>query len=238
MRNYRKQAKILQAMSHPVRLQILEILARGPACVCDLMFQTRQRQAYISQHLMLLRQTGLVKSTRLGVKSQYELVQPDSTKNMLKCVLQDQQCKNSKQGETKMSTTPNNNAWHGIPREQIDWHPTVIAERCIGCGICATSCNKGVYAFDYEANKPVVVAPQACMVAVPPAPPSAPKTRSNSRPKATCARSSRKTRLSRKPRTCCAPTQTSTMFRSAHLLRLRKGTLCQPNCIRNFTRRL
>ena len=63
-----------------------------------------------------------------------------------------------------MSTTPNNNAWHGIPREQIDWHPTVIAERCIGCGICATSCNKGVYAFDYEANKPVVVAPQSCMV--------------------------------------------------------------------------
>lgn len=63
-----------------------------------------------------------------------------------------------------MSTTPNTNQWHGIPREQIDWHPTVIAERCIGCGICATSCNKGVYAFDYEANKPIVIAPQACMV--------------------------------------------------------------------------
>ena len=54
--------------------------------------------------------------------------------------------------------------WHGIPREQIDWHPTVVAERCVGCGICATSCGKGVYAFDYEANLPVVFAPQACMV--------------------------------------------------------------------------
>ncbi len=164
MSQYRKRAKILHAMSHPVRLQILEILAQGPRCVCDIMAQTRQRQAYISQHLMLLRQTGLVRSTRLGLQMQYELAQPAITKNMLKCVLQDQQCKNSNQGETKMSTTPNNNTWHGIPRETIEWFPTIVSDRCVGCGLCATSCGRGVYAFDYEANKPVVVAPQMCMV--------------------------------------------------------------------------
>ena len=73
MSGYRKRAKILQAMSHPVRLQILEILADKPACVCDLIARTRRRQAYISQHLMLLRQTGMVKSTRLGLNIQYEL---------------------------------------------------------------------------------------------------------------------------------------------------------------------
>lgn len=164
MREYHKRAKILHAMSHPVRLQILEILARGPACVCDLIVQTRQRQAYISQHLMLLRQTGIVKSTRLGVRNQYELTQPETTKNMLNCLLQGQQCKNPNQGENKMSNSNNNGAWHGIPREQIDWHPSVIADRCIGCGLCATSCGRGVFAFDYESNKPVVVAPQMCMV--------------------------------------------------------------------------
>jgi len=54
--------------------------------------------------------------------------------------------------------------WHGIPRETIQWYPTVIANRCVGCGICVTSCGKNVYAFDYEINKPVVTAPQACMV--------------------------------------------------------------------------
>lgn len=58
----------------------------------------------------------------------------------------------------------NVNIWHGIPREQINWHPTVVAERCVGCGLCVTSCGRSVYAFDYETNKPVVVAPQACMV--------------------------------------------------------------------------
>jgi hypothetical protein len=25
-----------------------------------------------------------------------------------------------------MSNTPNNNAWHGIPRDQINWHPTIV----------------------------------------------------------------------------------------------------------------
>lgn len=164
MREYRKRAKILHAMSHPVRLQILEILSQGPSCVCDLIGRTRQRQAYISQHLMLLRQAGMVRSTRLGINIQYELTQPETTQNMLNCLLQDKQCKRSSEGETKMSNTSNNNAWHGIPREQINWHPTIVADRCVGCGLCATSCGRNVYAFDYEANKPVVVAPQMCMV--------------------------------------------------------------------------
>ncbi len=62
-----------------------------------------------------------------------------------------------------MSETPKP-VWRGIPREQIDWHPTLVAERCIGCGLCATACGKNVYSFDYEANQPVVAAPQACMV--------------------------------------------------------------------------
>jgi NAD-dependent dihydropyrimidine dehydrogenase PreA subunit len=54
--------------------------------------------------------------------------------------------------------------WHSIPREEIEWFPTVALDRCMGCGICTTSCGRNVYAFDYEKNKPVVVAPQMCMV--------------------------------------------------------------------------
>jgi ferredoxin len=74
------------------------------------------------------------------------------------------QKKKSEQGDINMSSTPNINLWHGIPREQIQWFPTVVAERCNGCGLCATSCGKNVYSFDYETNKPVVVAPESCMV--------------------------------------------------------------------------
>ncbi len=54
--------------------------------------------------------------------------------------------------------------WHGIPRDEIDWHPTVIDERCIGCGLCVTSCGRNVFAFDYETKKAVVINPLHCMV--------------------------------------------------------------------------
>lgn len=54
--------------------------------------------------------------------------------------------------------------WHGVPREEIDWHPTVVDERCIGCGLCVTSCGRKVYQFDYDNNVAVVANPLHCMV--------------------------------------------------------------------------
>jgi CDP-4-dehydro-6-deoxyglucose reductase, E3 len=54
--------------------------------------------------------------------------------------------------------------WHGIPREEIDWHPTVDADACIGCGNCVTSCGRLVYRFDFDTEKAVVVEPLHCMV--------------------------------------------------------------------------
>lgn len=81
---------MLRAMAHPVRLQILEALVHGPACVCELIFKTGRRQACISQHLMLLRQTGLVKRTRMGLNMRYEITS-ESITNMLNCIFQDDQ---------------------------------------------------------------------------------------------------------------------------------------------------
>ncbi|KAB2903563.1 MAG: 4Fe-4S dicluster domain-containing protein [Anaerolineae bacterium] len=54
--------------------------------------------------------------------------------------------------------------WHGVPREEIHWDPTVVDERCIGCGLCVTSCGRNVYQFDYEDNVAVVTNPLQCMV--------------------------------------------------------------------------
>jgi len=90
MKEYSQKAKMLRAMAHPVRLQILEALVQGPACVCELIVKTGRRQACISQHLMLLRQTGLVKRTRVGLNMRYELT-GDSTTNLLKALFQDDQ---------------------------------------------------------------------------------------------------------------------------------------------------
>lgn len=54
--------------------------------------------------------------------------------------------------------------WHGIPREEINWHPIVNPDVCIGCGLCVTGCGRSVFRFDYDTRKSVVVEPKQCMV--------------------------------------------------------------------------
>ena len=55
-------------------------------------------------------------------------------------------------------------AWHGVPREEIEWYPTVEHELCIGCGLCVLGCTAGVYAFDFDKSRPVVMSPSNCKV--------------------------------------------------------------------------
>ena len=54
--------------------------------------------------------------------------------------------------------------WHGIPRAEIPWFPTVDPDVCIGCGTCVVSCSRGVYRFDFDRKKAVVGDPMHCMV--------------------------------------------------------------------------
>jgi len=54
--------------------------------------------------------------------------------------------------------------WHSIDRNTIDWHPVVDESKCIGCGMCATTCGRGVYKFDYAERKSVVANPNHCLV--------------------------------------------------------------------------
>jgi CDP-4-dehydro-6-deoxyglucose reductase, E3 len=54
--------------------------------------------------------------------------------------------------------------WHGIPRDTINWNPTVDNDACIGCGTCVTGCSRMVYRYDYDLRKAVVVDPLNCMV--------------------------------------------------------------------------
>ena len=70
---YQKQGELFRALSHPVRLRILDILARQEACVCHLSAVLGRRQPYVSQQLATLRDAGLVASRRDGTLIYYRL---------------------------------------------------------------------------------------------------------------------------------------------------------------------
>lgn len=169
MHKYLGTAKLFRALAHPVRLQILEALVSHSLCVCDLVELTGRRQAYISQHLALLRSVEFVFCERSGWNVYYRL-NPTRLADVLQIlkntIIPSDQVNDLAwkiQGDDQVSEK-HNNQWHGIPRDEIDWYPTIVSNRCVGCGMCATSCGRGVYAFDYEQNRPVVVAPEMCMV--------------------------------------------------------------------------
>ena len=70
---FKAQAQLFRALSHPVRLRILDILARQEACVCHLTSILGQRQPYVSQQLATLREAGLVADRREGTLIYYRL---------------------------------------------------------------------------------------------------------------------------------------------------------------------
>lgn len=83
------EAELFNAMAHPSRLEILELLREGEACVCHIQAMLGQRQAYISQHLNILRHAGLVTTRKDGLRVYYKISDPglfdvmDQVKGML-----------------------------------------------------------------------------------------------------------------------------------------------------------
>jgi DNA-binding transcriptional ArsR family regulator len=70
------EAEIFNALAHPSRLEILELLMDGEACVCHIQAMLDQRQAYVSQHLNVLRQAGLVTNRKEGLRVYYKISDP------------------------------------------------------------------------------------------------------------------------------------------------------------------
>jgi ArsR family transcriptional regulator len=70
-------AEIFRLLGQPVRIQILLIIAREEACVCHIEAVLGIRQATISQNLMVLRNAGLVLTSRVGRNVFYYLANPE-----------------------------------------------------------------------------------------------------------------------------------------------------------------
>jgi len=70
------KASIFQALAHPTRIQILEVLRDGELSVGAILARVGRDQANISQHLASMRQRGLVVNRKEGNQVFYSVRDP------------------------------------------------------------------------------------------------------------------------------------------------------------------
>ena len=77
--NLRQRAAVFKALGHPARLAVVDRLARGECCVCEL-FQMAETPKLsgptVSQHLLVLKNAGVIADEKRGKKVFYRLRMP------------------------------------------------------------------------------------------------------------------------------------------------------------------
>ena len=73
-------AKLLKAMSHPKRLEIIHLLRDQALTVSEIQSMLDLPQANLSQHLSILREAGVVKVDKQGKYAVYSLSHPNFIK--------------------------------------------------------------------------------------------------------------------------------------------------------------
>jgi ArsR family transcriptional regulator len=84
-RRFAAQARILKALAHPTRLFIVDELARGERCVCELTAMVGVEMPTVSRHLRQLKTAGIVTDEKRGPQVFYRLRVP-CVVNFFKCV--------------------------------------------------------------------------------------------------------------------------------------------------------
>ncbi|OPL18209.1 MAG: hypothetical protein AVO35_06810 [Candidatus Aegiribacteria sp. MLS_C] len=85
----KRLAEFLKAMANPVRLRILEELLRNPRCVTAIHEILGAKQPNISQHLSVLKNSGLILAERDGPYRCYYLRWPGLVKAVLEALSAD-----------------------------------------------------------------------------------------------------------------------------------------------------
>lgn len=77
-RNYAREAEILKALGHPVRLKIVAGLLSETCNVKKIWECLELPQATVSQHLALLKSKGIIEGHRTGVEVFYTVISDDA----------------------------------------------------------------------------------------------------------------------------------------------------------------
>ena len=70
---YERQAEIARAISHPLRIAIVDFLKNGEQCVCDIAEQIGSERSNVSRHLSVMTNAGLLEYRKDGLKVIYKL---------------------------------------------------------------------------------------------------------------------------------------------------------------------
>ena len=75
-RQLKREAMVFKAMAHPSRLAVVEALAGGERCVCELQEVVGSDMSTVSRHLSVLRQAGVIADAKRGTWVYYSLALP------------------------------------------------------------------------------------------------------------------------------------------------------------------
>jgi len=73
---FEKQAEIIKAVAHPLRIAILHLLKDGEQCVCDIAHHVGSERSNVSRHLSVMVSAGVLEHRKEGLKVIYKLKTP------------------------------------------------------------------------------------------------------------------------------------------------------------------
>jgi len=73
---YEQRAEVMKALAHPSRLMMLDALAEGERCVCELQEIVGSSMPTVSRHLAQMRSAGIIDGRREGNMVFYRLLVP------------------------------------------------------------------------------------------------------------------------------------------------------------------
>ena len=79
------QAEVLKALAHPLRLAVVQYLAKEEKCVCEIVDYVGTSQSNISKHLSIMKKVGILSDRKEGLSVYYRLNMPCAL-NFFQCV--------------------------------------------------------------------------------------------------------------------------------------------------------
>lgn len=75
-KKYKKRSDIIKSLSHPTRLFVVDFLADGEKCVCEIVEQVGADISTVSKHLSIMKNAGIIDSEKRGLKVFYKMKCP------------------------------------------------------------------------------------------------------------------------------------------------------------------